>query len=644
MEWLHNFHFIRPAFLLILVPALVAVYLFRQQRQSEGHWQQVIDPQLLPFLLDSQREEKTQRSTPLTLIMLLSAFISAIALAGPTWKKLPQPVAKNQDALIILLDMSLSMGAQDLSPSRYVRAVQKVTDIVRSRKDGQTALLVYAGDAYTVTPLTDDTETIENLLPSLSPFIMPSPGSRPDKAIELAQQLATSAGISHAQLLLITDGIQDKDIKRISDSLNPALSQLKVIALGTAEGAPVPMPGSGFLKDGSGNIVMPGLDTGPFQKLSADLNIPWQSMTFDDSDWQTLLNNNAEFDNNVTTTDNRQRSFDLWADQGYWLIILLLPLALLLFRRGVLVSIFLLPLFWPHESYALEWKDLWQTKDQQAAELMQNDPKAAAETFENNDWKGSAAYKAGDYEAAAKAFAEGEQDATGHYNRGNALANSGNLEGATEEYQKALEIDPDLEAAKKNLSTVKKILQQQQQNKQQQNGQNQDNQNNQQQDGQQNQNDQQQSQDSQKQKGQQGQDSQQQGSQNQNGQQNNSQQQPGDPSEQQNAKNDGKQDKDKNAEDKDQQASAAEKQAGKDGKEDDKNKSTASKKDEDDKSSDDKAPSASDEPDDGLSREERAAMQQWLNRVPDQPGNLLQRKFLYQYRQKDNQESGDVLW
>jgi len=353
MEWLSQFHFLRPLWLLAALPALLAFSLLLQRALGAGQWASVIDAHLQPYMLEQQLSNR--RKTGLWWL-LAGWLIACIALAGPSFEKLPQPLQKNQDALVIMLDMSASMGAQDLKPSRAVRAVraiQKVTDIVRSRADGLTALVAYAGDAHTVTPLTDDRDTIENLLPSLSPFIMPSPGSRPDKAIRLAQQLVSDAGIQQARLLLLTDGIISKDIERIRNSLDSQRFQLKVLAIGTAEGAPVPMPGAGFLRDGSGTIVLPQLDLGPIRDLSRELNIPWQTLSINDSDWQSLLPEQPQsFDQ--LETDSGFARFDQWHDAGYWLVFALLPVALLLFRRGVLFSLLLLPLCWPDNSYALE--------------------------------------------------------------------------------------------------------------------------------------------------------------------------------------------------------------------------------------------------------------------------------------------------
>src|SRR5690554_7841922 len=123
------------------------------------------------------QESQVKKQSSYWLLWAIAWLIAVVALAGPASVKIPQPISKNHQALIILLDMSASMASQDVAPSRATRALQKVTDIVRSRTDGVTGLVVYSGEAHTVTPLTDDTRTIETLLPALSPFIMPAPRS-----------------------------------------------------------------------------------------------------------------------------------------------------------------------------------------------------------------------------------------------------------------------------------------------------------------------------------------------------------------------------------------------------------------------------------------------------------------------------------
>src|SRR5690606_18549679 len=121
---------------------------------------------------------------------------------------------------------------------------------------------------------------------------MPAPGSRPDKAIALGQQLTQAAGIPAGDLLLITDGVQQRDIARIQTALQPGF-RLSLLTLGTAEGAPVALPDGGFLRDGSGRIVLPGFDPEPVQALAQTLGIGWQPLALDDRDWQRLLNPNV---------------------------------------------------------------------------------------------------------------------------------------------------------------------------------------------------------------------------------------------------------------------------------------------------------------------------------------------------------------
>ncbi|WP_421722746.1 VWA domain-containing protein [Bacterioplanoides sp.] len=651
MEWLQQFHFLRPMWLLALLPALVVFVLLLQRQLSRGQWHKAVDAHLLPHLLDNTVQQQSRNGSWLVLIAWL---LTTLALAGPSWQKLPAPVQKNQDALVILLDMSLSMAAQDIKPDRTTRAIQKITDIIRARQDGLTALISYSGEAHTVTPLTDDHDTIQNLLPSLSPFIMPKPGSRPDKAIALAQQLVNDSGINRAQLLLITDGIQNKDIQRIQNIFEPQRFQLSLLVIGTEEGAPIAVPNSGFLRDGSGNIVLPQLDLEPIRELSQQLSVPWQPLRFDDSDWQSLLHQQQYFDDQNAL---QHTQFDQWHDQGYWLIFLLLPAVLMLFRRGVLFAspatvilalLIIAPLFKPTNVLADEqnspsfWQNLWRTPDQQGAELIASDPATAASRFNNPDWQGVAAYQAGDFQQSADAFAN-NQTATGRYNYGNALAQNGQYQEALAAYDEALQQDPDFEDAKTNRQLVEQALKQQEQQNQQQQ---------QQQQGQNQQQDQQNQQGSEQQQNQ-DQNQQQQGS----DQQQNSEQQSPEQQEQGQQQNASEQNQSSQEDDAFAEQKAREKAEQK-SKESAKQEEEESAEQESKANVEQKAQENAEpenqtqqaqhqtEPQTDLSREEQAAMQQWLNRIPDEPGNLLQRKFLYQYRQQagENDQQEDVLW
>lgn len=432
---LSEFHFIRPYLLLALLPYAVLLVMLVRSKLSHGNWAAVCDEALLPYLL--QDKAVAQSRWPL-VTGAVAALFAIIALAGPTWERLPTPVFRNDSALVIVLDLSRSMDAADIKPSRLVMARYKIADILKQRKDGQTALLVYAGDAFTVTPLTNDTETIDSQLSALTTGIMPTDGNNMARALEKAQGLFKQAGLQKGQILLVTDG------GNIDDALSKAKSldayQLLVLGVGTSDGAPIALDTGGFLKDEQGSIVVDKLNVNELEKLAQAGQGAYQSLTADDVDIQALLS--------TVVTHAREKGeknenllLDQWRDVGPWLLLLVLSLAALSFRKGLLGIVFLLLLPFPKNSYALdmnkEWQDLWKTKDQQAQEAYNNKQyDKAAELFENSDWKAAAQYKAAQKETGAM---EEAKSAAGYYNQGNVLAQSGELHHAEGSNKKAIE-------------------------------------------------------------------------------------------------------------------------------------------------------------------------------------------------------------
>lgn len=623
-SWLMQWHFLRPLWLLALLPVPFILLLLWRTEQSASAWRKIIDAPLLEAMLNQNSIKKRTRHWPLWLGAWL---IAAVALAGPTWQKLPQSISKNDQALIILLDMSASMAAQDIKPSRYARALQKITDILRQRHDGTTALIVYAGDAHTVTPLTEDRRTIENLLPALSPFIMPMMGSRPEKAVALARNLANQAGINEADLLLITDGLEEKDSARIAAELRPGL-HLKVLGLGSQEGAPIPLPTGGFLRDAQGQIVLPQFDENSAKAVAESIPANYKTLRLDDSDWQALLSAPTPKDGGKT------QLFDLWLDQGFYAIFLLLPLCLLLFRRGVLVAVFLCVLLpTASKSYADEaapslWQKAFSTPDQRAQALFESHPDAAALQFQDPQWRASALYRSGNYADAIKQYQALPDTAENRYNLGNALAQNGQLDEAIAAYDQALALQKNFPQAIYNKKIVEQARKQHSSDKNNQNGQKQNSDNhsaekntekNQPENNSgQNQSEQNQSKD--------------------NAEQNPSEQNQSDHNSEQNPSEKSQPEKNQSKNNSEQnQPAQPDAQAEKE--------QPASATPELKENETDAADSLPETPDEKLSREEKESLQRWLKRVPDNPGNLLQRKFLYQYRQNQTAaQDGEVLW
>ncbi|MDP4917307.1 MAG: VWA domain-containing protein, partial [Haliea sp.] len=373
---------------------------------------------------------------------MLAWVFAAIAAAGPSLKQIPQPVEQIEDALVLVLDLSYSMKAADQAPSRIDRARQKLLDLLQEREEGQTGLVAYAGDAHVVTPLTDDTATIANLLPALNPDMMPLPGSSTSAAITLALDLLQSAGVKGGRILLVTDGIPEAEASRVRQLLQGSPNRLAILGVGTRNGAPMPLPRGGFVRDDSNAIVMPGLEEAALEDLAAATGGQYRRLQVDDRDLTALL---AQLPSARQTRVDDNRSADTWEDQGYWLILALLPIALALFRRGWLLGFvpmmlpIMLPLtllLAPAPAQADAWRNLWLTPDQQAQQaLAAGDAETAAELFEDPNWKATAAYSSGDYAQAVSLFSE-QETADGWYNRGNALARSGDLKGASDAYRK----------------------------------------------------------------------------------------------------------------------------------------------------------------------------------------------------------------
>jgi Ca-activated chloride channel family protein len=204
------FHFIRPYWLLALIPLLIITRLLFKHKLQSGNWINVCDEALLPYIL----QKKPIKQSRLSLVGLsLASLLTIFSLAGPTWERIPSPAFRNDSGLVIALDLSRSMEAADIKPSRLIRARYKIEDILKARKDGQTALLVYAGDAFTVTPLTNDNATIASQLQALSPDIMPSAGSNMTLAVEKAIALLKQAGLQKGMILVITDSVNG--VKRL---------------------------------------------------------------------------------------------------------------------------------------------------------------------------------------------------------------------------------------------------------------------------------------------------------------------------------------------------------------------------------------------------------------------------------------------
>jgi len=430
VQALGDFHFLRPWWLLALLVLPVLWWLWRLTQQRANAWRGLVDAHLLAHL-----QVGGGRRQRLTLVGCLLAWsLGALAMAGPTWRQAEQPLWQTRAPLVIALDLSGSINANDLPPSRLLQARAKLATLLRERAGGQVGLVAYAGQPFTVAPLTDDAANVALFLDALQPGIMPVPGNDARQAIAWSQGLLRQAGFDQGQILLLTDHVDD-NAEAAARSAAARGYSVSVMGLGTADGA--------AYRDADGQIGRARLDADSLQRLAAAGAGRYTPLTSDDRDLKLLGVLDPQSEDARAAHGEKGTS---WLDQGYWVLPLLMLLCLLAFRRGgvhaVLALCAVLPMAFP--AGAVDW---WQRADQKAQARIE---------------QGAQAYRRGDFEAAESKF-RGLQTADGLYNRGNALAKQGRYDEAIAAYDAALKQQPGMEDAIANRAAVEAARKRQQQ-------------------------------------------------------------------------------------------------------------------------------------------------------------------------------------
>jgi len=590
---LTDFHFIRPAMLWLLIPALILIYQLKHNAKKQSAWQNIISPHLLEFLFNSGTQKGgKQKSRSTFLITSLITILIIVAISGPSFRQKSVPVFQTEKAQVILLDLSLSMDATDIKPSRLERAKFKLMDLLDKTEEGTVALVVYAGDAFIISPLTSDANTIISMIPTLSTGIMPVLGSRPDIAIEKSIELLKNAKAPQGEIVWLTDGVDAKFTNKISSSIRQSPYQLSILAVGTKQGAPIPLPdGNGFLKDNSGSIVVPKLEVSLLTEIAKQTKAGFVKLTADDADIQYLKQHQewqAELNEN---NDTNEQMISRWIDDGYWIIwgaVFLFLLKLIkqpstqimnLLLPGIAVTLFSGLITQP--ASALEWNDLWQTKSQQAQTAFNaGDFDKAAILFEEKQWQATSQFKNGDFGDAATNF-DPNASITSLYNHATSLAKSQDLQGSLDAYNQLLEKQPEHSDALFNKNIVEDLLKKQQEQQDQENKDQESDQDKQEQDSDSDSQDQQ----------------------------------------EQDSESDQESDEKKNQEQQHQEQkeqSESEKEA--------EQKQAEISEDEREKS------------------EKDQALEHWLEKIPDDPGGLLRRKMYREYQKRGREQKEKKLW
>ena len=420
---LQSLHLLRPEWLwaLLALPALWALWRLRLRRSDA--WQGVVDPHLLPYLIQPGGSNVRRAAW----LGALGYVIAVLALAGPSWRQVEQPLWQSQAPLVIALDLSSATLASDLPPSRLLQARAKLATLLRERKGGQVGLVAYSGDAFTVAPLTDDAANVALFLDALHPEVMPVDGQDAGRAIDAAVQLMRQAGFESGDILLLSDHAGIADRARAAEALRHGF-RVSALGLGTPAGA--------AYRDSGGQIVKARLDADSLQALTRAGGGSYRSLSSDEGDLRAL----GVMEPAAVEEDSTRGEKGLaWKDEGYWLLPLLMVLALFAFRRGggfaVLLVCLLAPLSMPAQAAE---SSLWKRDDQRRHQRIE---------------QGAEAYRRGEFEAAEKSFS-GIDGATAQYNLGNALAKQGRYDEAIAAYDRALRRQPGMEDAIENRKVV----------------------------------------------------------------------------------------------------------------------------------------------------------------------------------------------
>ena len=588
-----EFHFLRAGWILLIPIAILLIFFFKRRLLTIGNWEKLIDKRLLPYVMS--RRQLSDNQYKWWLISLISV-LSIIALAGPTWERIEQPSFRTDQSLVIALDLSRSMNAQDITPNRLTRAKLKILDILERRQGAQVALIVYSANAFTVTPLTSDTDTIIALINSIDTSIMPSRGSYPALAIDKGLQLLNQASVSNGEIILVTDGGITSDSFSSAQKLRDEGYRLSALGIGSMNGAPIPKETGGFITDSTGQITISRLEVDDLKDLVEIGGGSYTSITSNDQDIDTLLSEVysavRESDDSITT--------DQWKEFGPWLLLIVVPFGSLLFRKGW-VFVFLLTIMPIDNSvYALDWNDLWKTRDQQAKEAMESgDYDKAIELFEDSEWLAAAHYKAGNYRQSANGY-NNNSNIDHLYNHANSLAKIGQFEEAIENYEQVIAEEPNAEDALYNLNLLKDLL-----------------------------------------------------SENQSSEENNDD---GQSSEEAST---GEQSQQQNGDESEQSDNEGNSKTGDSGDESDANPNQKLSNEEDieaiekelERAAEENSNQESQQEDNNesgiegrMAQEQQQAMEQWLRRIPDDPGGLLRRKFRYQYQRQGIDQDGNQIW
>ena len=465
----NQFHFMQAIWLwgLLGIPLAILIYAKLNRVNSPSHLlERFADSHLLPHLIRKRSLSLNHIGRPL-LFWALAWLCGIVAMAGPSWNYSDQQTFKTTENLIVILDLSQSMNARDVQPSRVARARQEIQDLLDLSHGADIGLIAYAAVPHMVTPLTDDVRTIKNLLPDLDTSLITIQGNRLQPALAMAAKMLKAEPSKSNSILVISGGaFQESDFSGLARTAGNAA--IYTMGIGTSATAAFSEQGSQPWGE-TENERVSGLQRSRLQQLAVAGHGLYVEANYSDSDTRAILDRIDAAKGNAQITPMSVR---LWEDRFYIPLLVLLVLVLPLFKRGAafvvagILTMTLLPAAHAH-AQASTAAELFLNKNQQAdAAFGKRDYNDALAKFDTDYRRGVVAYRAGRFKQAAALFksaAKHSNDLDALYNLGNAQLMQLQPEDAISSYEAVLKQRPGDVPAQHNLTIARKMLEQQHQ-------------------------------------------------------------------------------------------------------------------------------------------------------------------------------------
>lgn len=428
--------FLRPwALLLLLLP--IVFYLIQKKGASiTNPWKKYIQSVFLPHLIVQKKISIKQNKT--FVLITLIWFLLCLALSGPAFDKIPTKGVKDAPATVLVVDLNT------LNAEKIAQLHIKLYEILEQLKGNQIGIVLYDTKGYVAAPLTQDTEMLKSLIPSLQPQVMPDLGNYLDKGIETAITLLKNIQTGSGRILLITGGTPDT--ANVRTRLQNESYTMGILSIGSTQtGEPVLSKNGSFLRTATGDLIL----SKPNKEALEEIGIYYPAQP-DGTEIKKLIQATQPKNSPFLSTQlphwaNSITQMDVWQDLGVYIVILAFPFMLLLFRKGIFyVLLGTLVLTASTNCFA----GIWLRPDQESYRTIQN---------------GNKQYQLKNYQKALETY-QSDSSVESLYNQGNTWAHLKEYEKAIEAYETVLKTHPSHADAKFNKEYIEKQLKKQDKN------------------------------------------------------------------------------------------------------------------------------------------------------------------------------------